>query len=137
MGMRWDEVEKLNVGDEVAVDVGGRHRTSFVFTKVAKITPTGRINLANGRKFNKNGRELGGSSWYPAHLWDAEEARKRQEEDNRFEALKAKFREIRDGDLKDVWEDIDHAARHRSADNVDRKELARKLREVAAQIEAF
>lgn len=47
----------LKPGDQVVVNGGMRHNR-YTFHKVAKITPTGRINLDNGQVFKSNGHAL-------------------------------------------------------------------------------
>lgn len=61
------------VGQEVFV-LGGYGNSARLF-KVAKITPAGQIVLEGGRRFNKDGREIGSgiSTWSRSYLdWDVE-----------------------------------------------------------------
>lgn len=54
----------VKVGDEVAV--GGNYGYSII--KVEKVTPTGRIKCSDGRSYDKNGNQIGGSTWHSSYI---------------------------------------------------------------------
>ena len=47
--------DSFKVGETVAYDTAYGSEPSYVISKIAKITPTGRITLENGTKFDKYG----------------------------------------------------------------------------------
>ena len=56
--MGW--LKDLKPGDEIAVDNSNHwRRNSYEIRKVAKITPSGRIKLDDGRQFQPDGKEIG------------------------------------------------------------------------------
>jgi hypothetical protein len=52
-------ISSLKEGDEVAYTYGGWGRLSFAIGKITRITPTGRITLSTGKKFDSDGHEMG------------------------------------------------------------------------------
>jgi hypothetical protein len=54
----------LRVGDEVACRRGSRFYRTWIITKIAKITPSGRFNLANGTIINPDGSIRGDKYFY-------------------------------------------------------------------------
>lgn len=89
----------LKADDRVGVTPGtswGHYRTE----KVERVTPGGQVVLMDGTRFNRDGREIGGSGRNPRRLvsaaWaDAVEAREQaqRERDARATALKEKLAE--------------------------------------------
>lgn len=61
----------FKVGETVAYDTSYTSMPNFVVSKVAKITPTGRINLENGMKFDRHGlHELSSYRYYALRKYD-------------------------------------------------------------------
>lgn len=67
----------LKVGDEVAITRYTGWTTNYSFAKVAKKTPSGVVELDNGRRFGPNGSEQKSKTiQFPSHdLADVESAR--------------------------------------------------------------
>lgn len=65
-------MEELNVkvGDKVLVSKGSRYKNDDFIAEVEKVTPTGRIRLSDrsSTQFDKYGREMGTTSYYPYRL---------------------------------------------------------------------
>lgn len=64
-----DFIKNLKVGDQVAYSAS--FSQFYSVGTVSKITPTGRIYLDNGKKFNNGGHELGAAGrWSSASLYE-------------------------------------------------------------------
>lgn len=65
-------MEELNVkvGDKVLVSKGSRYKNNDFIAEVEKVTSTGRIRLSDrdSTQFDKYGREMGITSYYPYRL---------------------------------------------------------------------
>lgn len=60
-------LEQLKEGDSVAIKTGSYGRRYYVIRKITRITPTRRITLDDGSKFNNNGIEMGNKGrWNPS-----------------------------------------------------------------------
>lgn len=70
MDKKQEWLDSLQVGDEVAMDVGSYGYRKYVKATITKITPKRRLSASNGKTFNPDGSEYGkGSSWSkPADL---------------------------------------------------------------------
>lgn len=53
--METDWLRKLKPGDEVAYAYGSYHDQDYIIKKVINVTPTGRVTLEGGSKFNNRG----------------------------------------------------------------------------------
>lgn len=94
--------KELKPGDPIAYNTSHSY-ANYHYDNVAKVTPSGMVTLANGRRFTSNGKEVSGGN-YGARLVSYESAKahdarnqKRHETNAKVEKLNDALRGVRTG----------------------------------------
>lgn len=100
---------KVQVGQEVVVARSGTYNCTYIYGKVARVTPTGQVavELKSGDviKFDKHGRERSKDSWRRAYIrTDVEAVRKEVAiRDAKYKAVGAMNAIKMDRDARHEW----------------------------------